>query len=149
MRKPRFLFRGFKPAQEFVGAGLGPLERRAMNVLWQAGESSVRDVCTHFDGTVAYTTLMSTLDRLFKKGLLTRRKVGRAFVYAPAASREEFDRTITAELVEGLLERHRHTPLPLLSNLVEVVGERDRQLLDELERLVLEKRRELRDRRTP
>ena len=120
-----------------------------MEFLWQAGEACVRDVCAHFAATVAYTTLMTTLDRLFKKGLLTRRKIGRAFFYAPAASREEFERMITAELVEGLFERNHHTPLPLLSNLVEVVGKRDRQLLDELERLVLEKRRELGDRRTP
>jgi len=149
MRRLRFLFRGFKPARELTRAGFGPLERRVMDFMWEADEASVREVCTHFGAAVAYTTLMTTLDRLYKKGLLTRRKVGRAFRYAPAASREEFERAIAGDLVEGLLERNHHTPLPLLSNLVEAVAERDRRLLDELERLVLEKRRELQGRRMP
>lgn len=126
--------------------GLGPLERRVMEFLWGAREASVRDVCDHFDTTVAYTTLMTTLDRLFKKRLLTRRKHGRAFVYTPAVSRGEFERLVSADLVEGLLERHRHTPLPLLSNLVDAVSDRDRQLLDELERLVREKQQALGER---
>jgi predicted transcriptional regulator len=149
MRSPRFLFRGFKPARALVGEGLGPLERRAMECVWKAPESSVRDVCDRLGGAVAYTTVMTTLDRLFKKRLLTRRKHGRAFVYAPAASRAEFDRVISAELVENLLERHREAPLPLLSHLVDAVSNRDRQLLDELERLVREKRGSLGERGEP
>ena len=116
-----------------------------MDVLWQDGEATVRDVCVRFSDTAAYTTLMTTMDRLYKKGLLTRRKEGRAFRYAPAASREECERSMTAELVEGLLHDHRRTPLPLLSNLVEAVGDRDGRLLDELERLVQEKRDRLRE----
>ncbi len=114
-----------------------------MEFLWEAREASVRDVCDHLDAAVAYTTLMTTLDRLYKKRLLTRRKHGRAFVYAPAASRGEFERLVSADLVEGLLERHLDAPLHLLSNLVDAVSDRDRQLLDDLERLVREKRQAL------
>jgi predicted transcriptional regulator len=132
-----------------MGRGLGPLERRVMEFLWETREASVRDVCDQLDAAVAYTTLMTTLDRLFKKRLLTRRKHGRAFVYAPATSRAEFERLVSADLVEGLLERHHDTPLPLLSNLVDAVSDRDRQLLDELERLVREKRQRLGERGTP
>ncbi len=149
MRTPRFLLRGFKPARDLVRSGLGPLERRVMDFLWDHPEVNVRDVWAHVGPAAAYTTIETTLDRLYKKGLLTRRKVGRAFVYQPAASREEMERLLAAELVEGLLAHHRHAPLPLLSNLVEVVGEGDRQLLDELERLVRDKQQELRNRRTP
>jgi predicted transcriptional regulator len=116
-----------------------------MDYLWRDGEANVRAVHGHFSAAVAYTTLMTTLDRLYKKGLLTRWKVGRAFHYAPVASREECERLLAAELVQGLLDDHQHGPLPLLSNLVNAVGERDHRLLDELERLVQEKRDALRE----
>jgi predicted transcriptional regulator len=129
--------------------GLGPLERRVMDLLWSGDERSVRDVCDQFGPDVAYTTLMTTLDRLFKKGLLTRRKVGRAYHYTAATSRDGFEHHVAADIVVGLLDHHPSTRLPLLSNLVEAVGEQDRQLLDELERLVREKQSELRKRRTP
>ena len=85
---------------------------------------------------------MTTMDRLFKKGLLTRRKVGRAFVYAAAASREEVEGAVANELVQSLLQRDGE-PLPVLSSLVDAVSEQDRALLDELERLIREKRRAL------
>ena len=47
-----------------------------------------RRICAQLD-SVAYTTVMTTMDRLFKKGLLGRKKVGRAFVYHAVATREE------------------------------------------------------------
>ncbi|MCX6552528.1 MAG: BlaI/MecI/CopY family transcriptional regulator, partial [Acidobacteria bacterium] len=113
------------------------------------GETNVSGVRSHFGSTVAYTTVMTTLDRLFKKGLLTRRKVGRAFYYAPAASREDCEQRIATDLVEELLARRQQAPLPLLSNLVDAVTDTDSRLLDELERLVQEKRERLRNGDTP
>jgi predicted transcriptional regulator len=145
MRSPRLFLRGLTFAREFVQPALGPLESRVMDLLWRGGEASVRGVRADVGTQVAYTTVMTTLDRLFKKGLLTRRKIGRAFHYEPAASREECERRQAAALVEGLIEHHRQAPLPLLSNLVEAVGEQDGTLLDELERLVQEKRAQLRN----
>jgi len=97
---------------------------------------------------VAYTTVMTTMDRLFKKGLLSRRKIGRAFVYSATATREELEGAVATELVQSLLNRDNAEPLPILSSLVDAVSERDRALLGELERLVREKRRAL-DRREP
>ena len=90
----------------------------------------------------AYTTVMTTMDRLFKKGLLNRRKLGRAFVYTPTVSRDELEGAVASELVHSLLRRDSE-PLPILSTLVDAVSERDRALLDELERLVRQKRRQI------
>jgi predicted transcriptional regulator len=81
------------------------------------------------------------MDRLFKKRLLGRRKVGRAFVYHAVATREELEGAVASELMQSLLQGHDGEPLPLLSSLVDAVSERDRALLDELERLIREKRR--------
>jgi BlaI family transcriptional regulator, penicillinase repressor len=141
----RLLLRGFQSLRNLARPDLGPLEHRVMEALWHRGEANVRDVHEEFGTGVAYTTVMTTLDRLYKKGLLNRWKVGRAFHYAPTATREESRRSLTAELVEGLLAQHEHEPLPLLSNLVDAVGNADCRLLDDLERLVQEKRDRLRD----
>src|SRR5207245_10970662 len=97
-----------------------------------------------FDERIAYTTLMTTLDRLYKKQLLARRKDGRAFCYKPAVSREEFECGIREDLVDGLLGRGADGIEPVLACIVDTVSARDRELLDELDRLVKEKKRELR-----
>ena len=140
MHRP-FLFRGFKSSQEIFENSLGALERDVMAVVWDHDEISVRETCSKLASTVAYTTVMTTMDRLFKKGLLGRKKVGRAFVYHAVATREELQGAVASELMQSLLQRHDGQPLPLLSSLVDAVSERDRALLDELERLIREKRR--------
>ena len=139
--KPPFLFWGFKSSREILESRLGVLERQVMNVVWDAGEINVREACERLGTTVAYTTVMTTMDRLFKKRLLARRKVGRAFVYAAAATRDQLEGAVASELVQSLLQQHGGEPLPLLSTLVDAVSDRDRALLDELERLIHEKRR--------
>jgi len=139
--KPPFLFWGFKSSREILESRLGTLERQVMNVIWETGEINVREACERLDATVAYTTVMTTMDRLFKKRLLARRKVGRAFVYAAAATRDQLEGAVASELVQSLLQQHGGEPLPLLSSLVDAVSDRDRALLDELERLIHEKRR--------
>src|SRR5438034_8415861 len=111
-----------------------------MTLAWQRREITVRDACDQLGSAVAYTTVMTTMDRLFKKGLLARRKVGRAFVYCATASRAEVEGEVATELLHSLLRRDGET-LPVLSSLVDAVSERDRALLDDLERLIREKRR--------
>lgn len=126
---------------------LGPLEREVMELLWQrpeeAAEVSVRDIFLIFDKRLAYTTIMTTLDRLYRIGLLERRKDGRAFFYSPSVSSHEFDRGVTRGVIDLLLGRSEDEAEPVLACIVEAVGERDRELLDELDRLIKEKRREL------
>jgi BlaI family penicillinase repressor len=140
MRSP-FLFRGFKSSGEILEKSLGALERDVMSVCWEQPEISVREVCARLSSAVAYTTAMTTMDRLFKKGLLSRQKSGRAFVYSPTVTRDELQSAVATELVHSLLRRDGGEPLPILSSLVDAVSERDRGLLDELERLVRRKRR--------
>ena len=142
MHRP-FLFWGFKSPREIFEGSLGALEREVMSVVWSEGEVSVREACARLGSSVAYTTVMTTMDRLYKKRLLARRKLGQAFLYRAAATRAEMEEAVAAELVGSLLRRHADEPLPVLSSLVDAVSDRDRSLLDELERLVREKRRTL------
>ena len=142
MHRP-FLFWGFKSSREIFEGSLGALEREVMSVVWSEGEVSVREACARLGSSVAYTTVMTTMDRLYKKRLLGRRKLGQAFLYRAVATRAQMEEAVAAELVTSLLRSHADEPLPVLSSLVDAVSDRDRSLLDELERLVREKRRAL------
>lgn len=121
---------------------LGPLEQRVLDGLWSKGEATVRELIEHCCPELAYTTVMTTLDRLFKKGLLTRSEEGRAFRYLPRFSREELHREAAGQALRQLLDASPASSLPL-SFLVEILGERDAHLLDDLGELVERKRREL------
>ncbi len=114
-----------------------------MDIIWRLGAMSVREMHARFAGRLAYTTLMTTLDRLFKKSLLKRSKQGRSFIYEARLDREQFEEGLAAGLFDELLSRNARQPAPLLSCFVDAVGERDRQLLDELDRMVQSKRRQL------
>ena len=122
---------------------LGPLETRLLENLWQRGNATVRELVEGPCHDLAYTTVMTTLDRLFKKNLLERQAEGRAFRYAPRFSSEELHREAAAEALRQLLAASPASSLPL-SCLVEIVSEQDGQLLDDLHRAVEAKRRELR-----
>src|ERR1017187_2314993 len=82
---------------------LGRLETSVMEILWGRGESNVRDVAEHLNRPLAYTTVMTTLDRLFKKGLLDRRKLDRAFLYLPRFSRAQWEQKRAGDFMAGFL----------------------------------------------
>jgi len=122
---------------------LGSLEFELMEILWSRGESSVRDVVPKLSRPLAYTTIMTTLDRLFKKGLLDRHKSDRAFVYLPHLSRQQWERTRAENLVAGFLSGPHPSRDLLLSCLLDAVGEHDATLLDDLEKKIRSRRKEL------
>lgn len=128
-------------------AELGPLEAGVMDVLWEHGEANVHQVMPLLARPLAYTTVMTTLDRLYKKGLLERRKEERAFLYSPRFTRLEWERKRAGDFLSGFLERPQASGELLISCLVDAVGKHDEALLDELERKIRERRKELSRRR--
>ena len=122
---------------------LGHLELRVMEVLWVHGESNVHDVVQRLGRPLAYTTVMTTLDRLFKKNLLVRRKSERAFLYAPRWTRREWEQKRAGDFVAGFLAAPQASGDLLISSLVDAVGKYDTALLDELEKKIRTKRKEL------
>jgi predicted transcriptional regulator len=124
---------------------LGHLEALVMDVMWVHGEGNVRDVIDKIDRPLAYTTVMTTLDRLFKKRLLDRRKLDRAFIYFPCLSRNDWERQLAGELVAGFLAGPKQDLL--ISCLLDKVGH-DEAVLDELERKIKLKRQELDERKS-
>jgi predicted transcriptional regulator len=83
-----------------------PLELLCLNALWYLHEGNVKDVrqLVARKRPLAYTTIMTVLDRLVRKGLLARRKEGRAFVYVPQMPRDVMRRTAVRELIEGFFD---------------------------------------------
>ena len=125
----------------------GPLEIRVLESLWsRSAPACVRDIQPDFPG-VAYTTLMTTLDRLYRKGTLSRLKMGRAFYYQTKSSQQGLISEVAGSAFASLLPGSDAATLrPILSMFVDTVGERDQQLLDELEALVRARREALRTR---
>lgn len=83
--------------------GLGELEARVMDVLWSATRPlRVRDVLERLDTTrpLAYTTVMTVLDKLHGKGYARRARAGRAYEYTAAESREEVGAKLLREVLQ-------------------------------------------------
>ena len=134
-----------KPAAQPLRTGgsvLGPLETRLLGLLWaQRCPATVAHI-RHALPELAYTTIMTTLDRLYRKGLLRRDKDGRAFAYAPRYTRAELLGELISAHVADLLGAEEGAVL--LSTLVRAVGRTDAALLDELDALVQAERLRLR-----
>jgi len=85
---------------------LSPLELDCMNALWPRGEASVRDIQEALlpRRPRAYTTIMTILDRLAQKGIVSRRKTGRAWVYRASLSASEARAHAVAQVVAGFFD---------------------------------------------
>ena len=83
-----------------------PLELACLTALWALGQGSVKDVRQSVaeNHPLAYTTVMTVLDRLARRGLITRTKAGRAFIYAPAVSRDTLRRLALQEFLDSYFE---------------------------------------------
>lgn len=83
-----------------------PLELECLRALWKLGEANVKDVRDALTDhrNLAYTTVLTLLDRLAKKGGVDRKRVGRAFVYSPAVDREALRKLAVKELVDSYFE---------------------------------------------
>jgi len=122
---------------------LGPLERQVLQAVWARGTATVREVREDAKLWQTYPTIMTTMDRLFKKGLLDRVPDGRAFRYSARYRPEELERVAAVNGLRRLLESEYASVH--LSYLVEAVGMQDAKLLDELQSLVERQRAQLRN----
>ncbi len=122
---------------------LGRLETELMERARARGQISVRDLHQEIGGRLAYTTLMTTMDRHYKKGLLQRRKDGKAYIYSPAMSEREYQESLTQHFFGMMLSDCRNSNA-VLSRFVDAVSDADSKMLNELEQIVKAKRRNIR-----
>jgi predicted transcriptional regulator len=137
---PKIALRGFKPGSRGAGHVLGDLESAVMEILWAESQQTVSEVEERLRNKreIAHTTVLTTLDRMYRKGLLTREKHSKAFVYAPRYTREKFERVLAQEVLGALIG---HFTEPALSTFVDLIGD-DPGALDRLEAKIREKRRQ-------
>lgn len=110
-----------------------------MEQVWHSEPVTARDVhgaINSSDRERAYTTIMTTMDRLFHKGLLVRQLVGNAWLYAPKLCRVDYERAIAGALAERIVGDHGDVGLAAF---VDAAASDD--LLDKLAALVEHRRR--------
>ena len=104
-----------------------PLEMLCLKALWSLGEGNVSDVRTVVTESkpLAYTTIMTVLDRLARRNIVSRRKAGRAFVYAPQISRDAMRRLALKEFLDSFFDGSEEKLAEFLkrSSIVEPIGE--------------------------
>jgi predicted transcriptional regulator len=129
-----------------VGAApLGELERAVMEYVWSHGAADVKDVHRAI-GTrrrITSNTVQSTLERLFRKGLMDREKVSHAYVYRAALTREAYGAAVVSSVVADVLGPDREA---MLSAFVDVTERTGGDALARLEEMIAARRRAERQR---
>ena len=127
----------FRPRRDGMEKTLGALEAQIMDVIWAGSEAmcvdDVRAELTRRGKDSAYTTIMTTLSRLHKKGLLARDMKGKAYYYTSRVSRKELGTTVTKDVIDGLLATFAE---PAMAYFVEALSDTDPRKLDSLAELI-------------
>jgi len=131
----------FNPHKKGLGQVLGDLEKSVMDVLWEKGEATGRQVFEEIGKRrpLAFTTILTVMDRLLKKGLIKRIKKGRLFVYAPSMSKEDFVARVSREVLQGIFSISASSAA---SSFVDILYKTNPEEIERLSRLIEEKRKE-------
>lgn len=121
---------------------LHDLEAAIMDVVWskQLASFAVADVLAVLEKQreIAYTTVMTTVTRLYEKGILARERDGKRYLYSPKLTREEFLQSTAREVLDEAVGGHQAMVM-----LAEKVSEASAGELDDLEALIQKRREEL------
>ena len=123
---------------------LGPLETEVMDVIWERGEVTVRDVYAELRGRrpLAYTTVMTTMSRLADKGFLGRVEDSQAHRYWPLLSKERYARSTVQSVMDWLVGQFQE---PTVAYLVDRVDKGDPELIDSLRKAIDKRRKQSED----
>lgn len=134
----RFKVSNLRPGESGIRKVLGDLEADIMELVWQKDISSVREVyeLLNNERDIAYTTVMTVMSRLSDKGILKKNRDGKSYLYSAAVSKDELSQTVVSSVISGF---KADLGKRALSFFVESLTE-DENALDELERLIQEKR---------
>ncbi len=135
------MIRSFKPHESGLEKVLGKLEANVMEIVWASGEVTVRDVFEklHKERNIAYTTVMTTMKNLAKKGILEVERTGNAYRYRSVLSRQEFMQRVAGEVISGLLDDFAQ---PMFHHLLDLGKTKaNKEVINLLEELVSEAER--------
>jgi len=110
----------FKPRKEGLRQILGDLEADIMELVWERGQSTVRDIyeglLTMRERELAYTTVMTVMGRLSEKELLRREAAGNTYIYMAPVTRDQYLARVVGEVLDALLVSHREQAISHLAN---------------------------------
>lgn len=126
----------FKFNERGLNRFFGPLEAKIMDVLW-CGERSIKEVQHELekDKATNFNTVMTVMNRLVDKGILTKRLEGRTSIFQPVLSREEFVNTQSKEMTHELMDEFGSV---VVSHMIEALDEADDDLVAQLEQKIKE-----------
>jgi predicted transcriptional regulator len=112
---------------------LGHLEEEIMQIIWQCDQVTVREVYEHVHKhrSIAYTTIMTIMDRLAKKNMLQRVKVGRAYAYEAKITQNDFNSHVSRSIIDTLLQHYGDLAI---SQFIDAVDKVDPKKLEQLKR---------------
>ena len=117
----------------------GDLEEKVMEVLWKKGSATVSEVKKALKDEFAHTTIMTILDRLYKKGILKREKEGKGYRYYPVVSKEEFEKMVAKKVVADLTKTNPSLAIAAFEGIVENLSKEE---IEKLKKLIEEKENE-------
>lgn len=121
-----------------LAAVLGPLEAEVMEIIWERGEVTVRDVFKELKRArpIAYTTVMTTMGRLSDKELLQRKEDHPAHKYSPQVSREQYAKLTVKSVVDWLVKQFGD---PAVAYFLDRVEQEDERLIENLKQAISER----------
>ena len=110
---------------------LGPLERQIMDVIWESDKCSVRCVVRALPCKRAYTTVMTTLDRMYQKRILNRKMIDGKFLYSARLGRQELEKKVAHGLITTVLANSTNSRELTVLSLLEAIRRHDGRLFNE------------------
>lgn len=122
---------------------IGELELRILELMWHYKSIDAKGVCTYLHkDDIKLSTAQTTLERLYKKKLVSRIKEGRAYIYEPKLSRAELMARLVGNVISTL---HDGSAESILSSFVSIAEKMNTESLDRLEQLVASRKKRLQE----
>lgn len=131
----------FKFNEKGLNRFFGPLEAKIMNILWSSSELSIKDVQQRLEKEkkMSFNTVMTVMNRLVEKDVLTKRSEGKGSLYCPVLTKEEFLEAQSKELTNGLIDEFGQI---VVSHMIDSIEEADENLIAKLEQKIKEMKKE-------
>ncbi|MEE9613941.1 MAG: BlaI/MecI/CopY family transcriptional regulator, partial [Thermodesulfobacteriota bacterium] len=105
-RMGKYTQKTFRASGSGLGKVLGHLEEEVMAVLWTRGEATGKEVLAELTRSrkIAFTTVLTVIERLARKGLLKRDRREDGYHVSPVYSKDEFAAMVSREVLDGVVE---------------------------------------------
>ncbi|WP_456383921.1 BlaI/MecI/CopY family transcriptional regulator [Persephonella sp.] len=130
-----FFKKGFKSLKfkKSRPSPFGELEEKVMDYLWKHGSGTVKEVRSGLgENRFAHTTVMTVMDRLYKKGILRRKKEGKGYRYYPVMTRDEFESQVAKKVITDILKNNPSSAVAAFEGVIEELGEEEIRKLKEI-----------------